>query len=240
MLRPTVAIARVDQVGAWLARHVLVEVDHHLEQLAEFRVEVVQQVVDHSLADQHHLDVERDRLGLERHGADQAQHLSERLGADLARAQRALERLPGERLGKHLDRVEQQVAAVGAVERARLDQGEVGHQRAHLGDVLDAADQVAVRRVVLIHDRRSLGVGVLDQHVDAVAPEGHVGLLALRDWDAELHRLLAFLGLLEHFRVVEHVLLERREVGAHLGHGLVLRLQLLDQAVCRAARHFPV
>ncbi len=57
-----------------------------------------------------------------------AQRLRRRLDADLAELQGALEGLPGDRVGEHLERVEDQVAAVGAVQRAGLDQREVGER----------------------------------------------------------------------------------------------------------------
>ena len=76
-----------------------------------------------------------------------------------------------------------QVAAVGAVQRAGLDQREVGDQRAHLREVLDAADEVVVGGVVLVHDRRAAAAAVLDQHVHLVAPQRGLalGLGATRD-----------------------------------------------------------
>ena len=56
----------------------------------------------------------------------------------------ALQRFPGKGRQQQLARVEQQIAAVGAMQGAGLDQQEVGDQRAHLRDVLDAADEIAV------------------------------------------------------------------------------------------------
>ena len=55
--------------------------------------------------------------------------------------------------------VEQKVAAVGAMHGAGLDQPEIGHQRAVQRDVLDAADQVAERRMQLLDDRSTGVVG---------------------------------------------------------------------------------
>ncbi len=62
------------------------------------------------------------------------------------------------------------------MQRAGLDQQEIGDQRAHLGDVLDPADEVAVRGIELLHDRRSGGrpIAVGDHDVDHVAAEAGV------------------------------------------------------------------
>ncbi|MFO1427355.1 MAG: hypothetical protein U1F11_10370 [Steroidobacteraceae bacterium] len=126
---------------------VLVEVRHDLDERREVRVVFGQQVVQQSRSDERHLDVERDRLGLDRHRADQAQRLPERLDAQLACEQRALERFPGERLAQQALGVDDQVAAVGAMQRPGADHGEVGRQRAELLYVLDVADQVGERRI---------------------------------------------------------------------------------------------
>ena len=58
------------------------------------------------------------------------------------------------------------------MEGAGLDQPEVGDERAVRRDVLDAADQVAERRVELLDDRRARPSLVLrDEDVDFVAVE---------------------------------------------------------------------
>ena len=93
---------------------------------------------------------------LERHGAGEAQHLLERDGADLAGAQRPLQRFPAEIAASSRSRVEHQIAAIGPVQRAGHDQIEIGEQRAEARHVLDAADQVLMGRVVLVDDRRAL------------------------------------------------------------------------------------
>jgi hypothetical protein len=231
---------RVQQVGRGIARHVLIEVRGDLEELGEVRIVGVQQVVEQALPHQHHLEVEGDGLGVERHRSDERELLPQRVDADLARAQRSLERLPGEGLGEQLQRIEDEVAAVRAVQHARLDQAEVGHERAHLRDVLDAADQRVVARLVLIDDRRAGGGGVLDQHVHRVAAEHRLGRLGLRHRDAEEHHRLAVLRLAEGLGVLEHVFLDLAQVVLHLRQRAVFGLQLLDQAAHRGARHLAV
>jgi len=52
------------------AVQLLLEIGRHLEQLAEFGVEVVEQVVQQPIPEQDHLHVERDSLRLQRDGAD--------------------------------------------------------------------------------------------------------------------------------------------------------------------------
>ena len=132
----------------------VVEIRLHLEQPGEVGIVLAEHVVQLPVADQHHLDVERDRLGIERLRRDQAGRLRRLLDPDLAGLDRPLQRLVGERRHQQLARIEQQIAAVGPVQRARLDQQEIGQQRAHLRDVLDPADQVGIVRVQLLHHRR--------------------------------------------------------------------------------------
>ena len=58
--------------------------------------------------------------------------------------------------------------AVSVMQRTGLDEGEVGHQSAHLGYVLDAADKVRVARLIEKDHRRALGVAVVDDDVDLI------------------------------------------------------------------------
>ena len=48
------------------------EIDRHFEQLAEIGIERAEQVIEHTVADQDDLDVERDRLRFERDRTDQS------------------------------------------------------------------------------------------------------------------------------------------------------------------------
>ncbi len=175
------------------------------------------------------MTVSGDRLGLERHRADQAELLGERFDPDLARPQDALELLPGERLEQQAARIEHQIAAVGAVQRAGLDQVEVGDQRAELGDVLDPAHQVRMRRVVLVDHRCALGPGMIDQEIDPVAPKrinlGDRRTTGCRGRQDRLRRrrarrLIGGLG---------EVALDRIEVGEHIRKVFVVLAQLVDQ-----------
>ena len=148
----------IEQMGVGIALNAVFEIRRHLEQLVEIRVVLLQQVIEQAVAEQHDLDIQRHRLRLQRDGADQAVHLAQRFDANLARLQGAFQAFPGKGLHQHFAHVQQQVAAVGPVQRTRLDQGEIRHQRAQLGDMLDPPDQVAVGRVVLADDR---GAGLL-------------------------------------------------------------------------------
>ncbi len=120
-----------------------------------------------------------------------------------------------------------------------LDEREVGDQGAHLRQVLDAADEVAVVGIVLVHHRRAVGLRMPDQHVHLVALERRLARLGAQG-NAEERRRLALLGLAEELRVVEHVLLGARKVLADLRQVLVLLLQVADQAVHRGMRDLAV
>ena len=147
----------------------VLEVGGDLEQLAELGILLGEHVIEHGLADDDDLDVERDGLGLEAAGADHAERLAGRLDADFSRPQGLLERVVGERLLEQLARIQDEVAAVGAVQRAGLDEGEVGGQRAHLREVLDLADQALVGGMILVDHRRAAAPAAIDHQVDGVA-----------------------------------------------------------------------
>ena len=118
-----------------------------------------QQVVELAVAEQHHLDVERNRLGIERLRRDQVKPDAS-IGCSMRISRALMARFKASQANgdsSSLARIEQQIAAVGAMQRAGLDQQEVGDQRAHLGDVLDPADEVAVGGIELLDDRRPGG-----------------------------------------------------------------------------------
>ena len=56
--------------------------------LADFRIEGGEQVIKQPIAEQDHLEIERDRIGLERHRAGEADKPADILDPDLALAQR--------------------------------------------------------------------------------------------------------------------------------------------------------
>ena len=189
------------------------EVRLDLEELAELGIVRLQQVVQDALAEQHHLDVERDRFGLERRGADQTEGLTRRLDHDLGRRERPLEGLPCVRLGQHLARIEHEVPAVGQVERPGPDEVETGGERPELRLVVDAPDDVLEVRVVLRHHRGTIVRVPADQHVDAVAVEDLAALLDLQD----PHRSGVVAAFDEAARVLDDVGLDGVEVSDHVG-----------------------
>ncbi len=52
-----------------------------------------------------------------------------------------------------------------------FDEHEIGDQRAHLGNVLDATDERRESRIVLIDDGRALRAAVVDQHIHLITPQ---------------------------------------------------------------------
>ncbi len=76
--------ARVLRRAFWRPVDLAFEVGVDLEQRKEIRVEFRQQVIDDPLADQDHLDVERDRLGFELHRAAESDQLGQRFDPYLA------------------------------------------------------------------------------------------------------------------------------------------------------------
>ena len=81
---------------------------------------------------------------------------------------------PAEIAGQQFLRVEDQIAAIGAVQRARHQQVEIGDEGAEAGEMLDPADQGLMGRVVLVDDRRAVLAAIVDETVDPVAAEARV------------------------------------------------------------------
>ena len=202
-----------------LALHVGVDA----EERGELGVVLAEQVVGEAIADQHHLELERHRLGLELHRAGHADQLGERLDAQARGLERALEALPGEGLGQQLERVEHQEAAVGAVQRAGADQGEVAHQGAHVHQVIDAPDQVLQRGVVLVHHRSGAVGGVGDEQIDQVALHADAAGVGQR-----LAVLVGVRGRAQRLAAGDDVDEHRVQMRAHLGQVGVADLELVD------------
>ena len=100
-----------------LAFHVGVD----LEQGRKIRVVLAQQVIHQPFADQHDLECEGHRLGFELDGAAQADQLGQGFDGHRAGSQAALEAFPGVGLGQYLERIENEKAAIGPVQRAGAD-----------------------------------------------------------------------------------------------------------------------
>ena len=226
--------ARIEQIVLIAARHLVLEIGRHLEQFAELRVVFGQQVIQHAVAQQHYLDLEGNRLRFQRYGADQAVHLPQRFDTDLARRQGALERLPGKRLGQQLDGIQHQIAAIGLMHCAGLDQHEIGDQRPQLRGVLHPADQVLVSGVLLVDDRRAPLPVVIDQQVD---PEtGEVGRFR-HGQQIRRRRLLLRMAKIVH--VLDDILLYLVQVGQHRRKlGIVLTQRIDEVAHGKQHRFF--
>ena len=80
------------------------------------------------------------------------------LDDDLALRKRSFQRRPAVRLHQQAAHIQQEIAAVGAMQGAGLDQAKIGRQHASHGQIFDAAGQVPQRRMQLFDDRDAMGV----------------------------------------------------------------------------------
>src|SRR5690606_21119828 len=117
--------ARVGEVVLIRPRNRVVEIGLNFEEATEVGIESGEQVIELAIPEQHDLDVERNGFRIERLGRDETQAFQRLLDADLARLDGSLQGFPGIRGQQQLARVDEQVAAVGLVQRAGLDQQEV-------------------------------------------------------------------------------------------------------------------
>jgi hypothetical protein len=111
-----------------------------LEKFLEILIVGVQQVIEQRVADEHDLDVERDRLRFQRYRADEAELGAQLLDADVTVFERALECVPGQVIDEHLAHRQHQVATVGPMERPWLDHSKVGGDRSHESVMFDATN----------------------------------------------------------------------------------------------------
>ncbi len=220
----------------------IVEIRGHSKQFSALGIIFPQQVVQHRLSQQPHLHLKRNRLGVERDGAHEGLHLPGGLNSDLLRTQGPLETLPGERFRKQLAGLQDQVPAVSPMERARLDQIEIGYPGPHLRRVLHPAQQVLIGRVVFLNHRRTAGTAVINKQVYPVAAEGRSGLASRHQPSGAKHLpelgRIALVDNLPH--VLNDVLLDRRQMLLDLRKALILGREIADQRANRQIGHLAV
>ena len=211
----------------------ILEIGGHLEQFAEIGVALGELVIERRLADDDHLDVERYGFGLEAAGVHHAVRLGEGLDPYAPAAQGLLEGVVGQWLLQQLAPIEDQIAAVGAVQGAALDQGEIGDQGAHPRNLFDLADQPLVGRVILINHRRTLQTGAVDQDIHAIALDaGLLGLkLRRRRWCFAGGRRARHDDVAgrEGFVVFHHILAHRVEIADHVVDAFICIAHLVDE-----------
>ena len=127
-----------------------------------------QQVIQHTLAQQNHLHVQRNWLRLLADRGRQPIQTLQRFNPDFTGEQNTLQALPGQRLGKNAAGVQNQVATVGPMKGASANQSEIGIQVTLASPVFDLTAQVLMVGQVFIHHGGTPGVGVVDQQVHAV------------------------------------------------------------------------
>ena len=123
------------------------------------------------------------------------------------------------------------------MQRAGLDQVEVGGQRAELSLVLDPSHQVGMRRMVLDYDGRGIGLAVIDDHVGLVAPERR--RTRKRATERRRRAALGGIGLDRHevLGVLDDVLLDLIEVFENLRLSGPAVAQPVHQMTDGEARH---
>ena len=212
------------------SRQIVFEIGKNLEMLRQFGIEGSEQEIQQAIAEQNDLQLERNRIGLQRHRAGEAEKSANILDRDLAAPQRPLKRCPAERLLQHTPCVEQEVTAVGAMHRPGLDEAEIRQQRTVQGDILNAADQIAKRRVQFFNDRNRLVAVLSDEDIDLVAVEGTSG--------SDFARFAAVILALEdeHGEVFDQIGANRLDVLHHPRKVLEGVLGVLDQLVDRVFR----
>ena len=212
--------------------HLLVEFDADLENLFEIVLEIVKQLVHVAIADQDHLDVDVDRLGLQRGSAEREEHV-DGLNLELAVIERALQRAPDAGFGQRVERVHHQEAAIGAEERPAAQIHEIGIPSAAIVvAAMNRAENVRVGGNRLEDHGTLFLLAMREDHIHAVDAEG-IAIGAFRSRRAaSLGRRLFVLAFafLERIEIVENVVADFFEIFGNLRAGIFF-LQLFDHAI---------
>ena len=234
-----------------VARHAVAHLRLDAEELGEAVVGIEQALVEVLVADEDDLEIEGHGQGPQALGAhgrvrDVGVVLEPR-GAGLEGAHEAL---PGSRVLHEIVHVQDEEPAVGAVDAAGRDEGEVRDQGAELAFALDAAQEVGRSGVILYDNGRALRFGVVHEDVAPVAGAHRVprglrlpGILAsvrlglgiglpadegIRIFEDVLPEILEEAGERGAVRDLLHALAQRLEHGVeHGAHGRFLENLLL-------------
>ncbi len=95
--------------------HQFCKVGRHLEELLKVGIMLAEEIVEHRLTQQNNLNVQRERLGLERHHVHHTQGLTKRFNPQVTGLECAFECFPCVRCAQQLVGVQHDVAAVGTV-----------------------------------------------------------------------------------------------------------------------------
>ena len=203
------------------------ELGLHLEQLTKVLVQGKEKLVQPCVANDYHLDVERNRFRLQSGRGHEAVELGHLLDLDFPIAQGPFQSVPGRWVGQQILGLHDEVAAIGAVQRPSPYLGEIGHHGSQDGAMLDPPHQVLICGIVLDDDRGAHTVTLLGQHVDLVA----IRLpFSPRRGHGE-RRLLLLRGAHKVGRMLHNVAAHGVQIGRHLGTVAVARLDILQQLV---------
>ena len=217
------------------------EVGADLEEVLEIGVHRFEHGEQHRRADEDDLDAER-HGHRDEPGDGHAQLLEFLLHADFTRFERPLEARPGPRVREQVLGLDNEEAAVGAMDGARPDLCEVRHQGAETVFELDASEEAGMRGCPF-DDHRCARMGlraVGDEEVDTVFPEQGLAAFGQLLRDRLRERLSPFGGeLFEHLDVAGDVGLDCLDVRAE-ADGAELLAEFFEDGPEDEAHDLPV
>ncbi len=188
-------------------------------------------VVELGRSNQNNLGVERDGLRVERAGWSAAA-CGRIVGVNVLRHQRPLQRLPCAGLSEQILGPENQIAAIGCVQRAGSDQGEIrDHAAPSSGFMFDSPQQPRNAGVVFRHHRRSLAPVVAGDQVHLIAPQKHGPAFS------SLRILVIFAGRPEQRCMLEDILVDFVKICADLIFFRVSSLELAKSPIHHRPAH---
>ena len=214
----------IQHVTVIIPIQIVFEVCFHLKQVQKVRIVMRQQVIQHTVAQQNHLHLQRNRLRLLTDRGGQSIQTLQRFNPNFTGKQNTLQALPGQRLCQNTAGIQNQVATVGAVQRATANQSKICIQSTLVSFVFDLSGQMLMGGQIFIHNWGALSIGIIHQKIDPVAIQQASG-----------H---AIFTILKRRCVFNHILTHCIHMGHRRRHMGPFFTQFTDRATQRELHHF--
>ena len=143
----------------------MVKIHQHAEQLIILVVIFLQHVIQVAAAHQHHFDIDWNGLRIKQHRVNHAYFHLRNIHFDFAVFQHQLEGFPHIRVLNHFIHIQQQIPAIGAVQRTGADHAVTGIHRAGNIGVFNPPKQVLIGGIGFVHHRRTGARFAGHQHI---------------------------------------------------------------------------
>src|SRR4030042_3299597 len=124
--------------------HGCVEICFNLEEFVEIRVENIQLLIEVGVSNEDHLNVQRNRLGLETLCRNKTQSFFRLFDNNVLVSQSSFQAIIREWIAKQLLNRKNQISPVSLVHRSTADHGEGGDKGAKLSFLLNSSEEILI------------------------------------------------------------------------------------------------